>query len=51
MIYLNDADLDQPVFAGYPAENVQRLKEIRAKYDPGMIYTNLMPGGFKVAHA
>ncbi|KAH8660740.1 hypothetical protein BGZ60DRAFT_381647 [Tricladium varicosporioides] len=50
-IYLNDADLDQPVFAGYPAENVQRLKEIRAKYDPGMIYTNLMPGGFKVAHA
>jgi hypothetical protein len=50
-IYLNDADPDQPVFQGYPAENLERLKAIRAKYDPLMIYTNLMPGGFKVAHA
>ncbi|KAF4626377.1 hypothetical protein G7Y89_g11779 [Cudoniella acicularis] len=50
-IYLNDADKGQPVFAGYPAENVQRLKDIRDKYDPLMIYTNLMPGGFKVAQA
>lgn len=50
-IYLNDAEEDQAVFQGYPAENVVRLKEIRAKYDPLMIYTNLMPGGFKVAHA
>lgn len=50
-IYLNDAEEDQAVFQGYPAENVLRLKEIRAKYDPLMIYTNLMPGGFKVAHA
>jgi hypothetical protein len=50
-IYLNDADADQQVFQGYPAESLQRLKEIRAKYDPGMVYTNLMPGGFKVEHA
>lgn len=50
-IYLNDADGDQPVFQGYPAENLKRLQRIRAKYDPLMIYTNLMPGGFKVAHA
>lgn len=50
-IYLNDADIDQPVFQGYPAENVARLKDIRDKYDPTMVYTNLMPGGFKVAHA
>ena len=48
-IYLNDADPDQLVFQGYPAENVQRLKEIRSKYDPLRIYTDLMPGGFKVA--
>ncbi len=48
-IYLNDAE--QKVFQGYPAENLQRLKEIRAKYDPGMIYTNLMSGGFQVEHA
>lgn len=50
-IYLNDADPNQPVFQGYPPENLERLKSIRAKYDPLMIYTDLMPGGFKVAHA
>jgi hypothetical protein len=50
-IYLNDADPDQPVFEGYPAANVQRLKQIRNKYDPLMTFTNQMPGGFKVAKA
>ncbi|KAG9239563.1 FAD binding domain-containing protein [Amylocarpus encephaloides] len=50
-IYLNDADGDQDVFGGYPPENVQCLKSIRDKYDPLKIFTNLMPGGFKVAHA
>ena len=49
-LYLNDADPDQPVFEGYPVENVKRLQLIRDKYDPLMIFTNLMPGGFKVAH-
>jgi hypothetical protein len=50
-LYLNDADSDQLVFQGYPADNVERLKEIRTKYDPVMIFTRLMPGGWKVAHA
>lgn len=50
-IYLNDADKDQPVFEGYAAENLERLKEIRAKYDPAGIYTTQMPGGFKVENA
>lgn len=50
-LYLNDSDQTQDVFAGYPAENVARLKSIRAKYDPKMVYTKLMPGGFKVALA
>ena len=50
-IYGNDADADQQLFQGYPAKSLHRLKEIRAKYDPGMVYTNLMPGGFKVEHA
>jgi hypothetical protein len=50
-IYLNDAETGQAVFEGYPAVNLQRLKSIRAKYDPLKIYTNLMPGGFKVDHA
>jgi hypothetical protein len=50
-IYLNDADETQDVFGGYPAANVQRLKQIRSKYDPKMVYTKLMPGGHKVAYA
>jgi hypothetical protein len=48
-LYLNDANATQPVFQGYPAANVARLKAIRAKYDPLAIYTKLMPGGWKVA--
>jgi hypothetical protein len=39
------------VFEGYAAENLVRLKEIREKYDPVMVYTKQMPGGFKVAFA
>lgn len=50
-IYLNDADKGQDVFAGYPAENVQALEKIRTKYDPDRVFTDLMPGGWKVAHA
>ncbi|EON97117.1 putative fad binding domain-containing protein [Phaeoacremonium minimum UCRPA7] len=48
-LYLNDADKNQPVFQGYAPENVARLKEIRSKYDPQSIYTDQMPGGWKVA--
>ncbi|KAH6971202.1 hypothetical protein BKA56DRAFT_694237 [Ilyonectria sp. MPI-CAGE-AT-0026] len=36
------------VFPGYGQENWQRLKDIRAKYDPGMVFTNLVPGGAKI---
>ncbi|KAI9734316.1 MAG: hypothetical protein M1834_002420 [Cirrosporium novae-zelandiae] len=50
-LYLNDADAIQPVFQGYPAENLRRLKDIRNKYDPGMVYTKMMPGGWKVEDA
>lgn len=48
-VYLNDANGAQDVFGGYPAENVERLKVIREKYDPSRVYTDLMPGGWKVA--
>lgn len=50
-LYLNDANQGQPVFEGYAPENLQRLKEIRAKYDPAGVYTTQMPGGWKVAGA
>ena len=49
--YLNDADKGQAVFETYGGENLMRLKEIRMKYDPSGVFTELMPGGFKVAKA
>jgi hypothetical protein len=50
-VYLSDAEKGQPVFQGYGQESWQRLREIRAKYDPDMVYTKLMPGGVKVEAA
>ena len=49
--YMNDAGLGQEIFQNYPAANLAKLKTIRAKYDPLCVYTDLMPGGWKVASA
>lgn len=48
-LYLNDAEIWQPVFEGY--RNLKRLKAIREKYDEAGIYTYQMPGAWKVAAA
>ncbi|KAF6798760.1 FAD binding domain-containing protein [Colletotrichum musicola] len=50
-LYLNDAGKSQPVFEGYDPANLRRLRRIRHKYDPERIYTDQMPGGFKVEAA
>ncbi|KNG45821.1 FAD-binding domain-containing protein [Stemphylium lycopersici] len=50
-IYLNDADKDQKVFESYGSESIKRLRTVRAKYDPERVFTDLMPGGWKVEHA
>ncbi|KAF4778635.1 FAD binding domain protein [Colletotrichum scovillei] len=50
-LYLNYAGADQPVFQGYAGGNLQRMQDIRAKYDPGFVFTQLMPGGWKVEGA
>ncbi|KAE8851855.1 hypothetical protein PTNB73_00873 [Pyrenophora teres f. teres] len=50
-LYMNDAGKGQPIFQSYPATNLKKLKAIRSKYDPLRIYTDLMPGGWKVANA
>lgn len=47
-IYMNYASLDQNVYAGYGARNVQRLKQIKAKYDPQNIFGRLWRGYFKL---
>lgn len=50
-LYLNDADKGQKVFESYGSESVEKLKEIRDKYDPNRVFTDLMPGGWKVDYA
>ncbi|KXH30273.1 FAD binding domain-containing protein [Colletotrichum simmondsii] len=49
-IFLSAAQKTQghDVFPGYGQENWQKLKEIRAKYDPNLVFTKLVPGGAKV---
>ncbi|KAF4553030.1 FAD-binding domain-containing protein 28 [Elsinoe fawcettii] len=47
-IYLNDAERFQDVFGGYPVANLQRLKQIRNKYDPSRLLTDQLVGGWKV---
>ncbi|PGH19063.1 hypothetical protein AJ79_00097 [Helicocarpus griseus UAMH5409] len=47
-IYMNYASKYQDVFAGYGAENLQKLKEISQKYDPKQVFQTLQPGFFKL---
>ncbi|KKZ64884.1 hypothetical protein EMCG_09202 [[Emmonsia] crescens] len=49
--YLNDADKGQKVFENYGGDNLAKLKQIRAKYDPTRLYTDSLTGGWKVEHA
>lgn len=50
-LYLNYAGENQLVFEGYPVDNVHRMQSIRDNYDPEMVFTKLMPGGWKVTKA
>lgn len=45
-IYMNDAARDQDPLATYGSDNVQRLKEVAAIYDPGQVFQNLQNDGF-----
>lgn len=46
--FMSDASWDQDVLASYGADNVAKLKKVRAKYDPALVFTYLVPGGFKL---
>lgn len=48
-IYLNYASPDQDVLRGYGPENVRRMREAAAKYDPDGVFQRLCPGGFKIS--
>ncbi|KAH8669057.1 hypothetical protein BX600DRAFT_435563 [Xylariales sp. PMI_506] len=47
-IYMGDAGEFQDPFPGFPAENVQRLLEVRDAYDPLGVFSRLNWGGFKL---
>lgn len=46
--YMGDAAGFQEIYAGYGAENQQKLLDISRKYDPARATQNLWPGGFKI---
>lgn len=47
-IFSNDASYDQPVLASYGSENVAKMKDVQARYDPQTVFQTLVPGGFKL---
>ncbi|KAJ5099569.1 hypothetical protein N7532_006570 [Penicillium argentinense] len=47
-VYMGDAGEWQDPFAGFPKENVARMREIRSSYDPKGIFSRLNWGGFKL---
>ena len=47
-ICLNYADGSQDVFGSYGKENVRKMKDAAAKYDPSGVFQDLCSGGFKL---
>lgn len=48
-VYMNYADKSQQPLASYGVENVKKIRDAAAKYDPGEVFQKLCPGGFKVS--
>lgn len=48
-VYMNYADKSQQPLASYGVANVERLKNVARKYDPGQVFQKLCPGGFKIS--
>lgn len=49
--YVNYAFEDQDPIGSYGSDNVQFLKTVSAKYDPGQTFQKLVPGGWKLTDA
>ena len=47
-LYIEDAGEFQDPFAGFPVENVQKMKAIRSTYDTDKVFQQLNWGGFKM---
>ncbi|KAK4062461.1 CAZyme family AA7 [Trichoderma aggressivum f. europaeum] len=48
-VYLNYADKSQDPLASYGLDNVRKMKDVAAKYDPEQVFQILSPGGFKIS--
>ncbi|KAL8783547.1 MAG: hypothetical protein Q9213_004537 [Squamulea squamosa] len=47
-LYLNYADISQPVLQSWGSSNVDKLKAASKKYDPSGVFQTQVPGGFKI---
>ncbi len=47
-IYMGDAGEYQNPYLGLPPQNVKRLRDVRAAYDPAHVFAKLNWGGFKL---
>lgn len=47
-VYLNYADKTQHVLRSYGLQNVAKMREVAARYDPQRVFQELCPGGFKL---
>ncbi|KAG8676174.1 hypothetical protein FPOAC1_002174 [Fusarium poae] len=47
--YLNYADKSQNPLGSYGPENIRKMKDAAAKYDPDQVFQKLVPGGFKIS--
>lgn len=47
--YLNYADPSQDPLSTYGAANIQFMKDVATKYDPGQVFQKKVPGAFRVS--
>ena len=47
-LYLNYADISQPVLQSWGQGNVNKLRAASKKYDPSGVFQTQVPGGFKI---
>jgi hypothetical protein len=47
--YLNYCDGSQDPLGSYGAENIRKMKDAAAKYDPTRVFQTMVPGGFKIS--
>lgn len=47
--YINYADITQDPLSSYGAENVARIRDAAAKYDPEGVFQFRVPGGYKIS--